>query len=144
MQASFRPLAVTLAAALALALNLAAASAMVQTPSAPSTPDPPVIPAPPPDSAPQPGASAPGARPPVRKQSATEERGNAAMPGELRPEHPVIPQIKLPISRGARDPAGAGTGASSIDDGMARCKAIQPGPARSDCVRQARITAPSR
>jgi hypothetical protein len=118
-----------------LAVAALSATAQMQAPAA--TPDPPATG----PSSVQPGASAPGAKPPVRRQSASEERAGATMPGEMRPENPVVPQLKLPIGRGAT--AAAGPASSSIDDGMARCKAIQPGPARSDCLRQARISAPS-
>jgi len=125
---------------LAAALVLAASCTWAQAPPTPAT----AATAAPPAVArlPPPPASAPGTRPPVRKQSASEERAGAAMPGDLRPENPVVPQLKLPLGRGAADAARPNPG--TIDDAMARCKATPVGPERTDCLRKARITAPAR
>jgi hypothetical protein len=72
---------------------------------------------------------------------ATAATAAPAVPGELRPEKPVAPLISVPLRRGATDDGRPTT--ASVDDSMARCKAMKPGSTeRNDCLRKARITAP--
>jgi hypothetical protein len=80
----------------------------------------------------------------------TEMHDNASPPGELRPEHPVTPQISIPL--GKRPPAPLkspsraplpGNAASAVDDEVARCEAQRGEQVRAKCrdelARQARI-----
>src|SRR6218665_3564497 len=88
-----------------------------------------------PASAPVPAASAasaasavpaPAAALPSPAVRAAEE---ARMPGELKPEQPVIPQITVPLSRNSELAKPVRTSqvpvaAGSVDDSTARCRAI--------------------
>lgn len=80
------------------------------------------------------------ARPPTRLMSPAESANQAAQPGDLRPEHPVTPQIRIPLGKPATPatpakpvarPAPVAPGA--IDDAAARCEAEASDAARADC-----------
>lgn len=60
------------------------------------------------------------------------------------PDNRTAPLVTVPLGRTAADPAAGAASAGTTTDGMARCKAMPAGPARDDCVRRARITAPAR
>ena len=82
----------------------------------------------------------PDTRPPPRVQSVEESSANAAVPGDLRPERPVTPQIDIPFgqpepvpvkptARTRRNPAPPG----GIDDAAARCQAEEDAALRAAC-----------
>jgi hypothetical protein len=115
-------------AALAMAASPAAVLAQATAPAAAA-------------SAAQPAAAAkPGPRralPPVRRDAGFERQ-------DLRPEHPVIPQIKIPLGRAEPAPlppkpksqrAGLGGAAATtgIDDAVARCEARTDARERTAC-----------
>ena len=120
-----------LAAALLLAVATLPASAQTGAPARL-----PAIPSP------APAASGP------RLLSPLEMRDNATPPGELRPEHPVTPQVRIPLGKKppAPDPAasrpGSAASAGSVDDQAARCEALRGEQVRAKCrdelARQAR------
>ncbi len=60
------------------------------------------------------------------------------------PDNRATPLVTVPLGRTSADPANGAASAGTTDDGMARCKAMPAGPARNDCLRKARITAPAR
>ena len=88
-------------------------------------------------SAPAPKVSAPG----PRVQTPAEVREGSSIPGDLRPEEKVTPQIVIPLRKGPpptkaeRAAARRGTAASSaaIDDAAARCEAQSSKAAREKC-----------
>lgn len=118
----FRRLPLLTAVALAAAVLPALAQTATRAPSAPA-------------SAPQ--ASAPG----PRVQTPPELREGASIPGDLRPEEKVTPQIVIPLrkspppTKAERAAARRGTAASSagIDDAAARCDAQSSKAARETC-----------
>ena len=80
---------------------------------------------------------------PPRVLSPTEMRDNATPPGELRPEHPVTPQVRIPLARkppapltppqpAAPRPVSAAS-AGGIDDEAARCEALRGEQVRAKC-----------
>lgn len=76
-----------------------------------------------------------------RVQTPAEVREGASIPGDLRPEEKVTPQIVIPLRKGApptkaeRGAVRPGTAASSvgIDDAAARCEAQSSKVAREKC-----------
>ena len=89
-------------------------------------------------------ASAPAAAKPALKPSTPQQsRDSATMPGDLRPEHPVVPQIDIPLGKKTPAPpkprskaASGGSAASAaggIDDAVASCEAQVDAQARADC-----------
>ena len=92
----------------------------------------------------------PGARAPSRLQSVEESSTNAAAPGDLRPERPVVPQIDIRFGESAAEPPIEPTTASGrpappggIDDAAARCQAEEDAILRAECRdRNARTPAP--
>ncbi|HEY6133426.1 MAG TPA: hypothetical protein VIW70_05575 [Rubrivivax sp.] len=84
-----------------------------------------------------PQASAPGAR----VQTPTEAREAATIPGDLRPEEKITPQIVIPLRTSAALTPGASTDArqgaaasgAAIDDAAARCQAQASKAAREKC-----------
>lgn len=89
------------------------------------------------------GASAPTAAPPVgpRLRSPAETGNRATVPGDLRPERPVTPQISIPFGKsppppGKRDarvitrPTPA---SGSVDDAAARCESQVDANVRAAC-----------
>jgi hypothetical protein len=104
-------------------------------------------------SAPSPAASAsPTLKSTPRLLSPTEMRDNAAQPGTLRPEHPVTPQVSIPLGRTPPAPLkppsppaqrpGNAASAGTIEDAVARCEAERGEQVRAKCrdelARQAR------
>lgn len=133
---SFRCLPLLTAAALAVALLPARGQTPASAASAPAS---------------APKVSAPG----PRVQTPAEIREGSSIPGDLRPEEKVTPQIVIPLRKGApptkaeRGAARRGTAASSaaIDDAAARCEAQSSKAAREKCgagVAQKRAPQPSR
>lgn len=89
--------------------------------------------------APAPPASAASQAIPLRS-TAVKAAENANEPGELRPEQRVIPQLSIPLKRGASPvapaaslPAGSVPGA--VNDGTARCKATSGAKEMAACER---------
>jgi hypothetical protein len=64
----------------------------------------------------------------------------AQVPGDLRPERPVIPQVSIPIRRaGTMKPQNrlkSTPTTSSIDDSVARCRAMASAQEREECERE--------
>jgi len=95
-----------------------------------------------------PPAAKPGPKPLTPQQSSD----GATMPGDLRPEHPVVPQINIPLGKKRPAPpkppsketsgGSAASAAGGIDDAAARCEAQADVRMRADCrarlVRQGR------
>jgi hypothetical protein len=82
-----------------------------------------------------------------RAMTPAESRDSATVPGDVRPEDPVVPQIRIPLGRtppvASHTPAqtrrheqAAATG--GIDDAVARCKAAEAPAARDACLARAR------
>ena len=88
-------------------------------------------------------ASSPTAASPGRRVlTPAEKRETSSMPGDLRPEDPVKPQIVLPLRKEASSatPPSARRSASAsggIDDAAARCEAQVSRQARERCRAQA-------
>ena len=85
-----------------------------------------------PASAPRPAASQPDA---VTKSPATRAAEAARPPGDLRPEHPVVPQVAVPLRRDAQPSktAPGATGVGKVDDSAARCRAAETAADRKAC-----------
>jgi hypothetical protein len=94
--------------------------------------------------APRSAASAPpDAKPGPKPLTPQQARDSATMPGDMRPEHPVVPQINVPL--GKKEPVppkpppkaarggDAASAAGGIDDAVARCEAEVDAKARADC-----------
>jgi len=111
-----------LTAALLLAVSAFQASAQASAP-------------PPLSAASAPPAAAPGPRVPT----SAESREGASPPGELRPEHPVTPQVNIQLGRTPPTPlksaprAGNAASGSRIDDAAARCEAQLGEQVRAKC-----------
>ena len=81
-----------------------------------------------------------------------EMRDNATQPGELRPENPVTPQIRIPLGKKppATEPAaprpGHAASAGGLEDEVARCEAQAGEQVRAKCrdelARQKRLSTP--
>jgi hypothetical protein len=93
-------------------------------------------------SAARPAAVAPPASAPdPRLQTPTAQREGATIPGDLRPEEKVTPQIVVPLRRSAEPERGeradARRGATAapapVDDAAARCEAQSSKAARERC-----------
>lgn len=120
MNAALHTLLVAVAAAMPMQTALAAQSA--KTPTAPAS------------AASHPPQASPTQSPAVK----AAER--SATPGQFRPEHPVVPQITVPLKRrGAPGmPPDANTGSSAavaggINDSAARCRAARSAQQRAAC-----------
>jgi hypothetical protein len=89
--------------------------------------------------APTPSASQPARAASAPSPATAAER--ARLPGELRPEQPVVPQISVPLRRegatGAGDAASAPAPGGGVDDSAARCRAEKTKAARAACERRA-------
>jgi hypothetical protein len=96
-----------------------------------------------------PAASAPPVSSKSRPRALTpaESRDSATVPGDVRPEDPVVPQIRIPLGR--TPPAPAHTSAQTrrhdqaaamggVDDAVARCKAAEAPAVREACLARAR------
>ena len=83
------------------------------------------------------------AKPGKRPLSPEELRDSATMPGELRPAAPVVPQVNIPIGKGAAQPSmaasavpqNAASAPGQINDAVARCKAQTDPKERAKCMR---------
>ena len=96
-------------------------------------------------SAPEPTASAAAplkTRPGPRLLTPIESRDSATQPGDVRPEHPVTPQISIPLGKtppAARTPELIGArrnrpaADASVDDAVARCEAQVGEQVRAKC-----------
>ncbi len=82
------------------------------------------------------------AKPGPKQLSPEQARDSATTPGELRPEHPVVPQINIPLGKQPPVPpkspasaarSGRAASAGGIDDAVARCEAQVDRQARADC-----------
>src|SRR5688500_16073923 len=71
-----------------------------------------------------------------------QQRGSATSPGELRPAHPAVPQLNVPLGRKPAVPVKPQSKASSrgeaeptdgIDDAVARCEAQSDQQVRAAC-----------
>ena len=133
---SVRCLSLLTAAALAVALLPTLAQTPVSAARAPAS---------------APKVSAPG----PRVQTPAEVREGGSVPGDLRPEEKVTPQIVIPLRKGPsptkaeRGAARRGTAAASavIDDAAARCEAQSSKVAREKCgagIAQKRLPQPTR
>jgi hypothetical protein len=86
-------------------------------------------------------ASAP-AKPPPRVQTPTELRERATVPGDVRPEERVTPQIVVPLRKTGPPPTkteraaarrGDPSASGAIDDAAAKCEAQASDAARRAC-----------
>ena len=96
-------------------------------------------------SAPEPIASAAAplrTRPGPRLLTPVESRDSATQPGDVRPEHPVTPQISIPLGKtppAARTPEPIGpkrnrpAADAGVDDAVARCEAQVGEQVRAKC-----------
>lgn len=86
-------------------------------------------------------ASAPSATSGRRVLTPTEKREGSSMPGDLRPEDRVTPQIVVPLRKPSSTPAAPAARSASatggIDDTAARCEAQSTRAARERCRAQA-------
>jgi hypothetical protein len=90
-----------------------------------------------------PGNTPPSVAPGPKPLSPQQQRETATMPGELRPERPTVPQINVPLGKGAADPAPnpqpkAASGpqaasAAGVNDAVARCEAEKDKNVRARC-----------
>jgi hypothetical protein len=104
----------------------------------------------------QPSASAPPTtKPAPRPLSPNELRESASPPGDLRPQDPVKPQIKIPLGRkpvaalapeprAQRRIGSASVAAGGINDASARCEAELGDAARAACRGKLAQTKPRR
>ena len=88
-----------------------------------------------PATAPRPVASAASQPDAVTKSPATRAAEAARTPGDLRPEHPVVPQVAVPLRRDAQPSktAPGATGVGKVDDSAARCRAAETAADRKAC-----------
>jgi hypothetical protein len=90
-----------------------------------------------------PGDTPPRTTPAPKPLSPQQARETATMPGELRPEQPTVPQINVPLGKGAADAAPnpqpkAASGpqaasAAGVNDAVARCEAEKDKDVRARC-----------
>lgn len=111
----------------------AALAAQLPSPAAARTPLPEPVP-----SAPSQPASRPTPQPKLGPSPTVKAVQAATMPGELRPEKPIVPQIAIPLRRGDAGPLAAGAAAAKpaggvIDDDIARCLAHKRAAERAAC-----------
>jgi hypothetical protein len=81
-----------------------------------------------------------------------EMRDNASPPGELRPENPVTPQIRIPLGKKPPKPEptaqrpGNAASAGGLEDEVARCEGQAGEQVRAKCrdelARQKRLSTP--
>jgi hypothetical protein len=92
-----------------------------------------------------PAASAPAVvnkdRP--RAMSPAEKRDSAVVPGDVRPEEPVVPQISVPLGKTPPAPTlskaqqqrhDKAAAMGGVDDSVARCKAAKTPGERDACL----------
>jgi len=91
------------------------------------------------DTAAAPNGPARSASQPMGSSPAVRAAENAELPGDLRPEERIVPQISIPLKRrGVASPArgaSAASGKNGIDDDAARCSAKKTKAERDDCLR---------
>ena len=100
----------------------------------------PAVPAPAASAAPAPAAAS-RAKPGKHLPTPTEKRESATAPGDIRPERPVLPQVRIPIGKAppAALPASGAerrartAPAGAIDDSAARCGAEKTPALRQAC-----------
>src|SRR5438105_6197945 len=143
-RSAVRPRGIMKTRCLALAAAVLLAGATVRAPADSSA------------SAPLPAASSSApVKPGPRLLTPLEMRDNATPPGELRPEHPVTPQVRIPLgkkppaalnSQPAAPPPGNAASAGDIDPEAARCEALRGEQVRAKCrdelARKARTRRP--
>jgi hypothetical protein len=129
-------LATLAAAALVFGLGVPVNPARAATPVAAAAPAP---------------ASAPvGSKSTPRPMTPAQKSQAATVPGDVRPEEPVVPQISIPLGRtppaplatssAAQRKRAAAAASGGIDDSIARCKAMETKGERDDCLaRQRRV-----
>jgi hypothetical protein len=99
------------------------------------------------------GASAPAAARPVgpRLRSPAETGNRATVPGDLRPERPVTPQISIPFGKSPPPPSkreervtkrNTAASGGSVDDAVARCESQVDDNVRAAC--RAKLTRESK
>lgn len=121
------------------AVALAAGVSFAQSSSATALPDLPAATA----SSPAPAASTPQNGPRAQRLRSPAETGDrATVPGDLRPERPVTPQISIPLGKKAAPPTarqeraaqpGNPAASGAIDDAAARCESQADELARATC-----------
>jgi len=83
-------------------------------------------------------AAPPKPAPPVPSassaNSSVQASQSAVVPGDLRPENPVVPQVKIPLGRAASVPQSNTVTRGGIDDRAARCQARVSAEARAACM----------
>jgi hypothetical protein len=96
-----------------------------------------------------PAASAPPVVSKSRPRTMTpaELRDSATVPGDVRPEDPVVPQVRIPLGRTPPVPAHTpaqtrrhdqAAAMGGVDDAVARCKAAEAPAARDACLARVR------
>jgi hypothetical protein len=98
---------------------------------------------------PAPLAAAAASAPPVvnkaqpRAMTAAEKRDSASVPGDVRPEEPVVPQISIPLgktppaptlSKAQQQRQDKAAAMGGVDDSVARCKAAKTPAERDACL----------
>jgi hypothetical protein len=98
---------------------------------------------------PAPLAEAAASAPPVankakpRAMTAAEKRDSATVPGDVRPEEPVVPQISIPLGKTPPAPTlskaqqqrhDKTAAMGGVDDSVARCKAAATPAERDACL----------
>ncbi len=98
---------------------------------------------------PAPLAEAAASAPPVvnksmpRAMTPAEKRSSATVPGDVRPEEPVVPQISIPLGKTPPAPAlskaqqqrqDKAAAMGGVDDSVARCKAAATPAERDACL----------
>jgi hypothetical protein len=78
-----------------------------------------------------------------RAMTAAEKRDSASVPGDVRPEEPVVPQISIPLgktppaptlSKAQRQRHDKTAAMGGVDDSVARCKAAKTPADRDACL----------
>jgi hypothetical protein len=87
-----------------------------------------------------PGAAASAASQPVNAaRTAAKAAQDAEVPGDVRPENPVVPQLSIPLKRERSKELVAapksGNAVGGVDDGAARCRAMKTSTERTECQR---------
>ena len=83
-----------------------------------------------------------------RPMTAAEQSESATVPGDHRPEEPVVPQIHIPLgkrpvlpeTRAEAQRRSKVEARGGIDDDVARCKAAATAAARDECQTRLRKT----
>ena len=93
-------------------------------------------------------ASMPAPPPPGARRSAADKATDAVLPGEVRPQNPVVPQVAvtLPGSTHEAVPSiranpGAKVPAGTVNERAARCRAIENAAERARCLGAAPVAA---